>query len=238
MLWMLVKELGIKSPGQYMLLGHSLGTDYCSIIMNDPRLNGGDSILRPARLVLLDAICFGHEVPEAHRLPFWTLEEAINKHDGRAFSWSPIVLALLLFVIRDEYNQEVTKRALVPGTDVLFRCSKSLLKKCPTLVCLSGNDQALPAWDIRDYISAQYPEVQLRMDPMLEHGGFLLPFLPGWLARCHLNTVLSFLDSDISLLPRAASYCTSDAMQLIDGCKGLLRQKSHSGMSLAITAKK
>ena len=48
---------------------------------------------------------------------------------------------------------------------------------------MSGKDQALPAWAIHDYLRAHFPEIEVRMDPGLEHGGFLLPFVPGWLAR-------------------------------------------------------
>merc|ERR1719436_359593 len=106
---MLRQVLGISQPGKYILMGHSLGTDACSMLMNDPRLVAGDSVLRPARLILLDAICFGHEVAEAHRLPFWTWKEALAKHEGRAFSWWPIVFAILFLVVRDEHNQEATK---------------------------------------------------------------------------------------------------------------------------------
>ena len=48
-----------------MLLGHSLGTDYCSMVMNDPRLAQSarsevheEPPLRPARLVLMDPVSF------------------------------------------------------------------------------------------------------------------------------------------------------------------------------------
>ena len=47
------------------------------------------------------------------RLPFWTVGEALRKA-GTRWRW-PVQLLLLLLVIRDESNQEVTKRALVPG---------------------------------------------------------------------------------------------------------------------------
>ena len=50
---------------------------------------------------------------EAERLPFWTVGEAMRKAGAR-WRW-PVQLLLLLLVIRDESNQEVTKRALVPG---------------------------------------------------------------------------------------------------------------------------
>jgi len=107
-----------------VLLGHSLGTDYCSMVMNDPRLAESarsevheEPPLRPARLVLMDPVCFLHESAESHRLPFWTVGEAMRKA-GAWWRW-PVQLLLLLLVIRDESNQEVTKRALVPGTDTL-----------------------------------------------------------------------------------------------------------------------
>lgn len=208
---LLLHELGISRAGSYVLIGHSLGTDYCSMVMNDPRHVNGDSPLRPARLVLLDPICFAHEQLEAHRLPFWTCEEAIEK----STVWWPLQLAVLFFVIRDEYNQEATKRALVPGTDTIFRCSPALLRRCKTLVCLSGNDQALPAWKIHDYLRAQLPELEVRMDPGLEHGGFLNPLNPGWLAQSHADSVVRFLRGD-EILSRVASDPAALAKEAAD----------------------
>ena len=52
-------------------------------------------------------------------------------------------MLVLLLIIRDESNQEVTKRALVPGTDTLFRASPELLRRCAMLVSTSGKDQEL-----------------------------------------------------------------------------------------------
>lgn len=204
---LLQEELGISEPGKYALLGHSLGTIFCSMVMNDPRLEHADAPLRPARLVLLDPICFAQELAEAHRLPFWSLREAIT---GSWWRW-PLQLAVLLLIIRDEYTQEATKRAIVPGTDALFRCRPALLQKCQTLVCLCGNDQALPAWRIRDYVRVHFPEVELRMDPGLEHGGFLTPFLPTWLAQCHAGEVLRFLGG--RSVPRVASLPGASAKE-------------------------
>lgn len=238
---MLQQQLGITEPARYVLLGHSLGTDFCSMIMNDPRLAEDDTILRPARVVLLDAICFGHEVAAAHRLPFWTLREAVENHKG-PLALLPFALAILFLVIRDEHNQEATKRAVVPGTDVIFRCSPALLRRCPTLVCLSGNDQALPAWEIRDYVRVHFPEIEVRMDPGFEHGGFLMPWLPSWQSRCYVQTVLGFLESDVSCLPRAASHMAKDATHMSAELRGRktpddegppLRQKSRSELTLA-----
>jgi len=201
---LLCDELGISAPGRYVLMGHSLGTDFCSMVMNDPRMANDDPPLRPARLVLLDPICFVQEIAEAHRLPFWTLREARDKYRGQ--HWLPTIIAMLFLVIRDEYNQEATKRAIVPGTDSIFRCSDVLLGRCPTLVCLSGNDCALPAWKIHDYLRAQFPQIEVRMDPGLPHGGFLMPLLPGWLVRLHAEAVLRFLDP--VQLARVASHPT------------------------------
>jgi len=195
---LLLNELQIAGPGRYVLIGHSLGTDYCSMVMNDPRMPSSDPVLRPARLVLLDPICFVHEIAEAHRLPFWTFAEA-RRHAAKAGIWWPLMMIVLLVVIRDEYNQEGTKRAIVPGTDSIFRCSHSLLQRCPTLVVLSGNDVALPAWKVYDYVRAQFPEVQVRIDPGLEHGGFLMPWNPWWLSRAHAEHIIRFLASDASL---------------------------------------
>jgi len=197
---LLQRELGISSPGSYVLIGHSLGTDYCTMVLNDPRMGHSDSILRPARVVLLDPICFAHEQLDAHRLPFWTCREAIEK----TAVWWPLQLAVLFLVIRDEYNQEATKRALVPGTDTIFRLSPELRRRCKILVCLSGNDQALPAWQIHDYVRSQMPDVEVRIDPGLEHGGFLNPLNPGWLAQIHADAMLRFLG--VSDVPRVSSH--------------------------------
>lgn len=184
------KELGITEAGRYMLVGHSLGTDFCSMVMNDPRLAHADPLLRPARLVLLDPVCFVTEVAAAHRLPFWTVREALTQPGARWWKFPFILVALFIF-IRDEYTQEATKRAIVPGTDSIFRCSPTMLKRCPTMVCLSGEDEALPAWKIHDYIRAQMPEVNVRMHPTMEHGGFLM--VRQWLAKSHADDVLRFL---------------------------------------------
>lgn len=201
----LAKELGEGRPaGQYALVGHSLGTDFASMVMNDPRLTHGDPTLRPGRLVLMDPVCFAQEIPDAHRLPFWTLSEAKEKGQ-KSGVWWPFQFIILILIIRDEYNQEATKRAIVPGTDSIFRASPQLLKRCPTLVCLSGNDQALPAWRIHDYIRAQFTDIEVRMDPGLEHGGFLMPTAARWLAQCHTDTVLRFLGPAKEGLSRVAS---------------------------------
>lgn len=184
------KEFGITEAGRYMLVGHSLGTDYCSMVMNDPRLAHTDPPVRPARLVLLDPVCFLMELAAAHRLPFWSLREAFAKFGKRWWKF-PFVLPVFLFVIRDEYNQEATKRALVPGTDTIFRCSPTLLKRCPTLVCLSGEDEALPAWKVYDYIRAQMPDIAVKVHPTLGHGDFVVA--RQWLARSHAEDVLKFL---------------------------------------------
>jgi len=234
------QELGITEPAKYVLLGHSLGTDFCSMIMNDPRLAEGDSIVRPARVVLLDAICFGHEVPAAHRLPFWTIREAVEQHKGQPLALLPLALAILLLVIRDEHNQEACKRAVVPGADVIFRCPPELLRRCPTLVCLSGNDKALPAWQIRDYVRVHFPDIEVRMDPGFEHGGFLMPWLPSWQARSYVQTVLGFLETEMSSLPRTDSHMAETAQKPLshilcaaNGEGPPLRQKSRSELTLA-----
>lgn len=201
---LLAAELDVDlKPGQYVLIGHSLGTDCCAMVMNDPRLTHSDSPIRPGRLVLLDPVCFAQEVPEAHRLPFWTIREAFKNCRDRGAFW-PLHLLMLLLVIRDEYNQEACKRFIVPGTDALFRCSPALLRRCRTLVCLSGRDQALPAWRIHDYLRAQFPDIELRMDPTMEHGGFLVS-APGWISRSHAETVLKFLGDRYADLPRVSS---------------------------------
>jgi hypothetical protein len=72
---------------------------------------------------------------------------------------------------------------------------------------MSGKDQALPAWEIHDYLRAHFPEIEVRMDPGLEHGGFLLPFVPGWLARSVFEAVLTFVGASppSPALPRVAS---------------------------------
>lgn len=220
-------ELGITAPGRYVLVGHSLGTDFCSMVMNDPRLAHGDPPVRPARLVLLDPVCFMQEIAEAHRLPFWTLQEAREKYGS--LHWWPTILAVLLLVIRDEYNQEATKRAIVPGTDSIFRASNALLNRCPTLVCLSGNDAALPAWKIHDYLRAQFPQMEVRMDPGLEHGGFLMPLVPGWLARLHMETVLRFMDP-VQLTRVASDPSSPDGLESV---ATPLRRSSRSELSLA-----
>lgn len=223
-------EFGISKPGQYLLLGHSLGTDFCSFIMNDPRMAHADPAVRPARLVLMDPVCFAQEIADSHRLPFWSVREAIGKAPT---GWRvPIELSVLFCIIRDEYNQEATKRAIVPGTDSLFRCSRSLLQRCPTLVCVSGNDQALPAWKIHDYVRSQFPDIAVRLDPGLEHGGFLMPFVPGWMARQHADDVMEFLDGGAQTsLPRSASHA-----EKVDARKGEdapMRRNSRSELALS-----
>lgn len=200
------QAFGITKPGRYILMGHSLGTDFCTMIMNDPRMIHADPPIRPARLVLLDPVCFIDELAAAHRLPFWTVRESLARHGDKWWLW-PMQVALLMLFIRDEYNQEATKRALVPGTDCVFRCSPALLRRCPTMVCLSGEDQALPAWKVHDYIRAQMPDINVRMHPKFEHGGFLTN-LPDWLARSHADDVVSFLDGGSSKgkdMPRVSS---------------------------------
>jgi len=167
-----------------------LGTDFCTMVMNDPRLEHADPPLRPARLVLLDPVCFPNEIAASHRLPFWTIRESLDQKD---MTWwkIPIQLTMLMLIIRDEYNQEATKRTVGPGTDVIFRCSPTMLRRCPTLVCLSGEDKALPAWKVHDYIRAQVPDIIVRMHPGFDHGGFLTD--AGWLAQNHADDVLQFL---------------------------------------------
>lgn len=222
-------EVLVTGPGRYVLLGHSLGTDFCSMVMNDPRLAHGDPALRPARLVLLDPVCFAHEIADAHRLPFWTLPEA-REIARKTRTWWPRMLAVLLLVIRDEYNQEATKRAIVPGTDSIFRCSPSLLGLCPTLAIFSGNDQALPAWKVFDYVRAQFPEMQVRMDPGLEHGGFLMPWVAWWLSRSHAETVVRFLDLRASASLRRIESEPGDKTSPEEDRP--LRRKSRSELSL------
>merc|ERR1719326_2755144 len=75
----------------------------------------------------------------------------------------PILFLVLFMFVQDEYNQQATKRAISPGTDSIFRATPEMLQFCRTLVCLSGNDKALPAWAIHDYIRAQFPGIALRM---------------------------------------------------------------------------
>jgi len=263
---LLRREFGVARSGEYVLLGHSLGTDYCSMVMNDPRLAESarsevheEPPLRPARLVLMDPVCFLHESAESHRLPFWTVGEAMRKA-GAWWRW-PVQLLLLLLVIRDESNQEVTKRALVPGTgharpsrnlrgafeegsrnllgtDTLFRASPELLRRCATLVTMSGKDQALPAWEIHDYLRAHFPEIEVRMDPGLEHGGFLLPFVPGWLARSVFEAVLTFVGASppSPALPRVASLPGVGGAPMVDGSPAaepmLRRNRSRSSSRL------
>jgi pimeloyl-ACP methyl ester carboxylesterase len=225
LLW---EALHITAPGSYMLVGHSLGTDFCSMVMNDPRLVHGDSPLRPARLVLMDPVCFAHEIAEAHRLPFWTVREALA-HCGERWWRLPIQLMILLLVIRDEYNQEATKRAIVPGTDTIFRCPASLLKLCPVLVCLSGNDQAVPAWKIHDYLREHFAELDVRIDPGLEHGGFLMPTSPSHVVNSHAKDVLAFL-SQQAALPKVSSDHGGNLREVEES--SLMKRKSRSDLDL------
>eukprot|EP00929_Paragymnodinium_shiwhaense_P040937 TRINITY_DN21299_c0_g1_i1.p1 TRINITY_DN21299_c0_g1~~TRINITY_DN21299_c0_g1_i1.p1 ORF type:complete len:537 (-),score=104.48 TRINITY_DN21299_c0_g1_i1:332-1942(-) len=202
----MLKAIGVSGPGGYMLVGHSLGTDFCSMVLNDPR--GLASPILPARLVLLDPICFLHEVPAAHRLPFWTWEEARRKDDART---SPALAAVLFGIIRDEYTQQATKRAVCPGTDSVFRASPELLRACKTFVCLCGTDQALPAWKLHDYIRAHFPDLKLRIDPPLDHGGFLMPFISnGWISRSHLDDVVGFMKEHFASFARVSSEAAVD----------------------------
>uniref|UniRef100_A0A7S1AET2 AB hydrolase-1 domain-containing protein n=1 Tax=Noctiluca scintillans TaxID=2966 RepID=A0A7S1AET2_NOCSC len=191
---LLREDLGIVKPGRYVLLGHSLGTDVCSIIMNDPRMIHDDPPARPAKLVMMDPVSFAHEIAQAHRLPFWTIKEALAH--APTLLRKIMQIPILLMIIRDEYNQEACKRFLTPGTDVIFRCSPSLLRLCPCLVCLSGKDQALPAWKIHDYVRAHFPQVEVRMDPNFEHGMMCMPWTPEWLSRHYLDEVLRFVGQD------------------------------------------
>merc|ERR1711924_467347 len=54
-------------------------------------------------------------------------------------------------------------------------------------------------------VREQFPDVVVRMDPGLEHGGFLMPLLPGWLAQCHAAEILRFLNTKASLSHTASS---------------------------------
>merc|ERR1711972_123276 len=140
----------------------------------------------------------------------------------------PIQFLILLLVIRDEYNQEATKRAIVPGTDSIFRCPASLLRLCPVLVCLSGNDEAVPAWKIHDYLREQFPDMEVRIDPGLEHGGFLMPTSPAWIVNTHAKDVLAFLKQDTARLSKVSSQPGGESMD-----SGLiLRRKSRSELNL------
>jgi len=206
-------------------MGHSLGTDVCSIVLNDPR--GLDSPILPERLVLLDPICFAHEVPAAHRLPFWTWEEAQAKKPGVP----ALLVAIMLYgVIRDEYNQQACKRAMCPGTDTVFRASPELLQRCRTLLCFSGEDAALPAWEIHDYVRAQFPDVRVEIDPAFPHGGFLTAVLQGsWLGELHLRTVLHFLGKGSTTATVTGSH--PDVGVLIESSGGLQRRNSQSAAS-------
>jgi len=228
----LKNELDISAPGQYILLGHSLGTDFCTSIMNDPFLDhGGDSLLRPCRLVLMDPVCFAIEAATSHRLAFWTWREAV--HDRPRIMW-PFMLAMWFLIIRDEAHQEAMKRALSSGTDFVFRCSRELLQRCPVLVCLSGNDEFLPAWKIHDYIRAQFPDIRVRMDPALTHGAVMAPAVPGWLAWHHASAIIQFLKPDIIDVPRTASQPT---VHQWDDSRPL-RKKSRSDLALGAAGQK
>jgi pimeloyl-ACP methyl ester carboxylesterase len=159
--------------GDYHLMGHSLGTDYCSIILNDPyepsaseaerpsakRRDAPIRSIRPSRVVLIDPICFAHEVAASHRLPFWDWEESCRK-DTRT-PWPARFLKLYLF-IWDIYNQQACKRAIASGPEVLFR---TIPLGTRVLVCLGGLDEAIPAWEVHDYVRAQYPEILVHMSP-------------------------------------------------------------------------
>jgi len=223
---LLRQECGITEPSRYVLLGHSLGTDYCAMIMNDPRCqNGGSSVLLPARMVLMDPICFAHQIALAHRLPFWNYDEAVKRSAGLTFSMRPAVSAILYLVVRDESTQEATKRSLISASDCLLRPTPESLRRCPTLVSLSGKDQVVPAWMVRDYLSAQFPEIELRIDPGMEHGAFLMPHMPGWLVQCHFKDVVKFL----STASRVASHPT-----LSRGLEPPLKRKSRSDQALSM----
>ena len=58
---LLEQEFGIRSPGRYALVAHSLGTALAAMVLNDPC--GAASPTRPARMVLIDPVCFAHELP-------------------------------------------------------------------------------------------------------------------------------------------------------------------------------
>lgn len=205
-------EFGIASGGKYVLLGHSLGTDYCSMILNDPGLNHGDTPLRPGQLVLLDPICFVHEFATSHLLPFWTVQDAFSHEliPGAITTWHrwwkmPLQFLVLLLMIRDEHNQEATKRCVGPGTDAIFRCPPSFLKRCPTLVCLSGKDAAVPSWKVYDYLRAHFPEIEVCIDPEFGHGHVNIPWVPRWHRRNYADTILRFLVRRCHNVPQVQS---------------------------------
>jgi len=198
----ILKELGGPWSDGYVLVGHSLGTDYCACVLNDPR--GIASPILPGRLVLLDPICFIHELPQAHRISMWSWKEA-RQSDKRMPS---IILAVVLFfILRDEYQQQAMKRGLAPGTDFVFRAPPEILRRCRTMVCISGSDAAIPGWQVHDYVRAQFPDIAIRMDPVLEHGGFLFSFrAQSWVARSHLDTIATFItDPQETRFTRTAS---------------------------------
>lgn len=199
-------NLGVHSQRGHVLVAHSLGTDYCSMVMNDPRkLN---SPILPARLVLVDPICFPHEVFDSHRIMFWTFQEACRKMP--AIPRVVIALALYLFIY-DEYNQQIGKRALSPGHECMFKPTPEMLRACPTLVCLSGHDATIPSWAIHDWIRAQFPDLFLRMDPQLEHGGFIMSLeAKSWVSKLHLNQIASFISEEKGLPAISSQEFLSD----------------------------
>jgi len=96
----------------------------------------------------------------------------------------------------------------------------------------------LPAWAIHDYLRAHFPEIEVRMDPGLEHGGFLLPFVPGWLARSVFEAVLTFVGASppSPALPRVASLPGAGGAPMVDGSPAaepmLRRNRSRSSSRL------
>eukprot|EP00812_Abedinium_dasypus_P009156 NODE_2869_length_862_cov_313.505576.p1 GENE.NODE_2869_length_862_cov_313.505576~~NODE_2869_length_862_cov_313.505576.p1 ORF type:complete len:252 (+),score=50.27 NODE_2869_length_862_cov_313.505576:3-758(+) len=164
----------------YVLMGHSAGTDYCGMILNDP--TGHTPSVLPSRLVLVDPSCFLHEVCTVRAFPFLTLADVRAKAALRVPGLPRVLrdfVAVLLvhFVVQDELTQEYSWRGLCDASDHLLQLDRpELTGTCEVLVCLSGEDVVIPADSLRAYFRAQCPEVCLRYDDDLTHESLCLPF--------------------------------------------------------------
>ena len=145
-------------------MGHSLGTDFLSMTFCSQRSRD----ISPRRIVLLDPICFPHQILWAHRAPFWDFNDIRARMSAL---WAPVAWCVLHFCIRDIYTQQACVRTLT--SDVIL-----LEAGAPTFVAFGGKDEVVPSVDLHDYVRSHHPDFTIFYEPEADHGAFLKA-LPG-----------------------------------------------------------
>jgi pimeloyl-ACP methyl ester carboxylesterase len=147
----------------YYLMGHSLGTDICTGLLNDER-----KIFYPKKLVLIDPICFSQNMVSTHRIVFWEWEEICAKLPKMI---TLLKFLVLYFFIYDINSQHVTKRLTGDSISIIYRPDTY---DGDTFVYLAEKDYIIQTGELRDYLQVHFPAMKIDFVTKASHGSFLL----------------------------------------------------------------